>query len=297
MADAGRERTAYPDAEELAALVRCALAEDVGAGDLTAQAIVTPEARARGRIRAKQAGVVSGLRPAREVFRQIDPALEFDARLDDGDAVSPGALLAVVRGAAQSILSAERTALNFLQHLSGIATLTARFVEQVAGSGVRILDTRKTTPGLRLLEKQAVRHGGAANHRLGLYDAVMIKDNHIAAAGGMEAALAGLNKLGCVVPVVVEVRNLDQLRAAAASGANQLLLDNFTPDEVGAAVDVVRKVRQAGEREIAIEVSGGITLANVASYAQPGVDYISVGGLTNSAPALDIALDLAREPV
>jgi nicotinate-nucleotide pyrophosphorylase (carboxylating) len=283
------------DAEELAALVRRALAEDVGPGDLTAQAVVAPETRGCGLIRAKEAGVISGLAPARAVFHRVDPSLAFDARVFDGEAVSPGAPVAAVRGAARSILSAERTALNFLQHLSGVATRTARLVEEVAGSGVRILDTRKTIPGLRHLEKEAVRHGGGMNHRLGLYDAVMIKENHIAAAGSLEAALAGLDEIPPGVPVVVEVRTLDELRGAVASPADQLLLDNFTPDEVRAAVDIVRRERETRGRKIAVEVSGGITLANVKSYALPGVDFISVGGLTHSAPALDIALDLTLE--
>jgi nicotinate-nucleotide pyrophosphorylase (carboxylating) len=278
-------------------LVTRALAEDVGAGDLTSALVVPTAARARGILRAKAPGVISGLAVAREVYRQVDEGVAFEARVADGDAVAPNTPIATVAGPARAILTGERTALNFLQRLAGIATLTARFVAAVAGTGTVILDTRKTTPGLRLLEKEAVRHGGGTNHRLGLDDAIMIKDNHIAAAGGLEATLAALAAPapdGPAVPVIVEVDGLEQVRAAAAANVDRLLLDNFTPAEVRAAVALLEDAARATGRRIGVEVSGGVTLENVASYALPGVDFISIGALTHSAPALDIALDLAR---
>jgi len=281
-------------------LVARALAEDVGTGDITSTLIVPSAARSRGVLRAKVPGVISGLAVAREVFRQVDGELAFEALIADGERVAHNTRIAAVSGAARGILTGERTALNFVQRLSGIATLTARFVAAVAaaGTGTVILDTRKTTPGLRLLEKEAVRHGGGTNHRRGLDDAIMIKDNHIAAAGGLEAALAALAGPGAnrpAVPIIVEVADLEEVRLAAAAPADRLLLDNFTPDEVRAAVALLVETAGATGRRVQVEVSGGVTLENVAAYALPGVDFISIGALTHSAPALDVALDLVRE--
>ncbi|MCK4305605.1 MAG: carboxylating nicotinate-nucleotide diphosphorylase, partial [Candidatus Eisenbacteria sp.] len=249
----------------------------------------------RGLIRVKRSGVLSGLRVAQEVFRQADDGLAFAPRAADGDAVEEGLVVAAVSGSVRSILLAERLALNFLQHLSGIATQTAAFVARIRGTGVQILDTRKTTPGMRLLEKCAVRHGGGANHRMGLFDAVMIKDNHIVAVGGIARALEILSHARPDVQVVLELRSLSEIGHAVGSPVDRLLLDNFTPEEITRAVGILRQSERETGRRIEIEVSGGVTLETVAAYAQPGVDFISIGSLTHSARALDISLDLERE--
>lgn len=280
------------------AIVRLALAEDIGAGDVTTSATVPAGTTARGIVRAQQAGTLSGTVVALAVFRQIDAGLEAVARLPDGGRLTPGAQILRVRGSARSILSGERVALNFLQRLSGVATQTARFVEAVRGTGVRILDTRKTTPGMRRLEKAAVRHGGGVNHRVGLYDAILVKENHAVAAGGLGVAigraLAAAHRAQPRLEVVVEAHTPDDVRAIAAVGVDRVLLDNFTPGEVAQAVAGL----QAGgtePRRPAIEVSGGIDLGNVRAYALPGVDFISIGALTHSAPTLDLSLDLEIE--
>jgi nicotinate-nucleotide pyrophosphorylase (carboxylating) len=276
-------------------LLKRALAEDIGTGDLTTQATVDPEHRSSGGLRAKESGVVSGLCIAQAVFEEIDPETTFTAMVNDGDVVASGKLIGQVRGRTHSLLTAERTALNFLQHFSGIATRTARFVALASPRGVKILDTRKTTPGLRKLEKAAVVDGGGVNHRIGLYDAVLIKDNHLDAAGGIEAVFtcfAEIYPLGLNVPVIVEVRDLDELKMALTFPIDRVLLDNFTPELVTRAIAIVKEANLDLARQIAIEVSGGITLETVVAYAQRGVDYISVGSLTHSAPALDISLTL-----
>lgn len=281
------------------AIVRLALAEDLGAGDVTTAATVPAGTAARGIVRAKQAGTLSGMAAAREVFRQVDAALEVVALLEDGARLAPGAELLRVRGSARGILSGERVALNFLQRLSGVATQAARFVEAVRGTGVRILDTRKTTPGLRRLEKAAVRHGGGVNHRVGLYDAILVKENHAAAAGGLGVAigraLGAAQRAQPPLEVVVEAHSLADVRAIAATGIDRVLLDNFTPEEIAQAVASLRPSGGPGARRPAIEVSGGIHLDNVRDYAVSGVDFISVGALTHSAPALDLSLDLEIE--
>jgi len=238
--------------------------------------------------------VLSGVAAARATFGEVDPALEFERRMSAGDALRPGALIARVSGSIRSILTAERVALNFLQRLCGIATLTARFVRQVRGTGVEILDTRKTTPGLRFLEKLAVQHGGGVNHRFGLFDAIMIKDNHAVAAGGLAEAIrraqaARGDQVSRELPLIVEVRTLAEVRVAAREGVERVLLDNFTSAKVTRAVEILRQMQP---HRIRVEVSGGISLENAASFAVPGVDYISVGALTHSAPALDVTLDL-----
>ena len=266
-------------------LIDRALAEDVGAGDLTTEAIVPEEARAAARIDQKAPGVVAGLRVAEAVFRRVDPALRWHAHVGEGEWRSDG-LVAEVAGSARSILTGERVALNFLGRLSGVATLTARFVRAVEGTGARIFDTRKTTPGLRVLEKQAVVLGGGENHRAGLHDAILVKESHAALAGGLgEATRRALAAAPRETEVIVECTTLDELDEALAAGAPRVLLDNMDPGELREAV------ARTGGRAV-LEASGGITLDNVRAVAEAGVDLISVGALTHSAPALDLSLSL-----
>jgi nicotinate-nucleotide pyrophosphorylase (carboxylating) len=269
------------------AVVAAALAEDVGPGDITTRACVPADLPAAGVLVAKADGVLSGLYVAAEVFRQVDAALGFEALAAEGEEFTRGAVLARVAGRAASILTAERVALNFLQRLCGIATLTRRYVRALEGTGCRLLDTRKTTPGLRALEKAAVRAGGGHNHRFALYDGFLIKDNHIAAAGGVAAAVTAAR--AAAPPgfrVEVEVQTFGQLDEALAAGADVLLLDNLPPEQVAEAV-----ARIAGRART--EASGGITISNIRAYAEAGVDWVSVGALTHSAPAADISLELA----
>jgi nicotinate-nucleotide pyrophosphorylase (carboxylating) len=265
-------------------LIDRALAEDVGEGDLTTAAVVEPGARARARIEQKAPGVPAGLRVAEKVFERVDPDLRWHAHADEGE-WRDGGMLAELAGSAGSILAAERVALNFLGRLAGIATLTARYVEAVAGTGVQILDTRKTTPGLRALEKEAVRTGGGVSHRDGLFDAILVKENHAALAGGVAVAarLAVEARGRSDVMVEVECASLEDVVGALDAGVPRLLLDNMTPDQLGAAVELA-----GGNAEL--EASGGITLETVREVAETGVDYISVGALTHSAPALDVSL-------
>lgn len=267
--------------------VRRALDEDLrSTGDVTTSCLISPELRGRGRIILREEGVVAGMPLAGMTFRLLDGRTRFRPRVRDGEHLPEGTELAVVEGSAAVILEGERTALNFLQRLSGIATLTSRFVALASPHGVEILDTRKTTPGLRALEKYAVRAGGGKNHRFGLYDGVLIKDNHIAAVGGVgEAVRRAREKLGPEVAVEVEVQRLEDLEEAIAAGASVVMLDNLGVEEVTEAVELA-----AGR--VRLEVSGGIDLDSVAAYAATGVHYISVGALTHSARALDISLDL-----
>ncbi len=268
-------------------VVRRALVEDLGlAGDLTTDAVVPPDALASGRVVARQPGRVAGIDVAAAVFAEVDRAVAAKPLAADGDDVAAGAVLAEVAGPAAPILTAERTALNVLGRMCGIATATRDLVALVAGTGARVADTRKTTPGLRALEKHAVRTGGGVNHRFGLHDAVLIKDNHLVLAGGVGAAVAAARaRVGHLVQVEVEVETLDQLDEAIAAGADVVMLDNMTPAELRAAVD-----RAAGR--VVLEASGGITPATIRVVAETGVDLISVGWLTHSAPILDVALDL-----
>lgn len=271
--------------ETIEEVVRRALAEDVGAGDVTTAAVVDARGRAEARIAFREPGVVAGIDVMREVFAQLDAAAEVDAAASDGTQVGAGDVAAVVHAQTGAMLTGERVALNFLQRLSGVATLTRAFVEAVDGTGVRILDTRKTTPTLRALEKYAVRMGGGANHRQGLYDAVLIKDNHIAAAGGLAAAIAGARRAAPAgMAIQVEVETAAEAAAAVAAGAQALLFDNMTVSEVERSVAVV-------SGDVRLEVTGGVTLANVRAYATTGVHDISVGALTHSARAIDIGLD------
>lgn len=273
-----------------AILIELALAEDLGSGDVTSLYFIPEERRACAFVAVRKDGVVSGVELAARVFSTVDPALDVEILIADGSRVAAGALLIRVEGSARSILTAERTALNFLQHLSGVATLTARYVEQIKGTRARILDTRKTTPGYRLLEKQAVLDGGGTNHRLGLYDRAMVKDNHLVAEGGTEAIQAAIDQLKSDKPgveVELEADSLEQVRNfLAMDGVDFILLDNMSLEELRAAVEM------RGERgKPQLEASGGITLATLREIAETGVDFISAGALTHSAPALDVGLD------
>jgi nicotinate-nucleotide pyrophosphorylase (carboxylating) len=271
--------------EGLRELVARALGEDLGAGDITSEATVPARARARARIVQKQPGVLFGIAAAREKFEQL--GADFEPLAAEGewrDRVP--ADVARVAGPARALLAGERTALNFLGHLSGIATLTARFVAAVEGSGAAILDTRKTTPGLRALEKSAVAEGGGTNHRLGLDDAVLIKENHIALAGGLRAAVAAAREARPDDEIEVECRTPAEVAAALEAGADRLLLDNMSPDELRAAVAARDRAGAAAR----LEASGGVTLDNVAEVAAAGVELISIGALTHSAPALDLSM-------
>jgi nicotinate-nucleotide pyrophosphorylase (carboxylating) len=265
-------------------LIRDALAEDLGAGDLTSRAVVPEGSRARGDVIAKADGVVAGLDVARAVFAAVDRELSVDVRAADGDRVAPGTELLALDGDARAILAGERVALNLLGRLSGVATLTARYAEAVAGTGTRILDTRKTTPGMRALEKAAVVAGGGTSHRFGLYDAILVKENHVRVAGGVgEAARRALAGAPDDVLVEIEVETLAELDEALAAGVGRILLDNMDPEVLREAV-----ARTAGR--VPLEASGGITLDTVRAVAETGVDFISVGALTHSAPALDVSL-------
>lgn len=265
-------------------LVRQALAEDRGRGDATSAATITAGTRARGTIVAKADLVVAGLDVAAEVFRQCDPRTVFEVRWGDGSRVQPGDVVAMVSGDAHALLEAERTALNFLQRLSGIATLTAKFVAAARG-GITILDTRKTTPGFRALEKYAVRTGGGTNHRQRLDDGILIKDNHKRLAGGVAAAAARAMQDARGLPVEVEVETLDELDEALRAGAPRVLLDNFTTYDIREAVK-----RIDGRAEI--EISGGVTLERIPELATTGAQFVSIGALTHSAPAADLSFEL-----
>ena len=271
-------------------LIQLALAEDIGEGDVTSRYFIPEDRRACAFVAVRKDGVVSGVELAARVFSTVDPELDVEILIADGSCVAAGALLIRVEGSARSILTAERTALNFLQRLSGVATLTTRYVEQVKGTNTRILDTRKTTPGYRLLEKQAVVHGGGTNHRIGLYDRAMVKDNHLVAEGGPEAIQAAILKLKSEKPEVeveLEADDLDQVHTfLTMEGVDYILLDNMKVDELAAAV-LMRGDRSRPQ----FEASGGITLKFLRDIAKTGVDFMSVGALTHSAPSLDIGLD------
>ncbi|HLK05404.1 MAG TPA: carboxylating nicotinate-nucleotide diphosphorylase [Candidatus Acidoferrum sp.] len=297
------------DSEYVTDLVQRALAEDVGSGDATVLATIPASAIGHAHIVAKQDLVCAGLPLAKAVFRALDPTMQIEFRAQDGSPVSKGHDLLHLDGAARAILTGERTALNFLARLSGIATLTHKFVEQLTGTNCRIRDTRKTTPGLRLLEKYAVKMGGGTNHRIGLYDAVLLKENHIALAGGVKQALGQAHSytalharpaamtayeeteppsrtLGTPLPVQIEVRQLEELREAIEAGVDSVLLDNMSIPEAREAVALARSLRAS----VLIEISGGITLTNSRGYAETGADFLSSGSLTHSAPAADLSL-------
>jgi nicotinate-nucleotide pyrophosphorylase (carboxylating) len=267
-------------------LIDLALHEDVGAGDLTSQALCSDTKHGTARFVAREPLVVSGLNVAAAVFARLDARCRFQFRAKEGSAVKSGATLAVVTGPLQVLLAGERTALNFIRHLSGVATLTRQYVQQLRGTRCRLLDTRKTTPGMRALEKAAVRAGGGSNHRMGLFDGVLIKDNHIAATGSIRRAVeAARKRIGPMTKVEVEAESLAQVRAALAAGADVIMLDNMKPALMVKAVGLVK-----GQAKL--EASGRVTLKNVRAVAKTGVDFVSVGAITHSAPAVDIAMDL-----
>ena len=271
--------------ESLAQTVSRALTEDVGAGDVTTAATVPEDARAAALITQKAPGVIYGLDAAEQTFRTLDRSVSIRRLVDEGVWREDGGEVLALEGGARALLTAERTALNFLQRLSGVATMAARCVAAIEGTGARILDTRKTTPGLRTLEKAAVAAGGATNHRAGLYDAILIKENHAAIAGGVGRAVRLAREHSPALRIEVECRNLDQVDEALVAGAPMLLLDNMAPDRLREAV-----VHVAGRAEL--EASGGVTLATLREVASTGVDFVSVGALTHSAPALDLSLIL-----
>ncbi|MEX0592216.1 MAG: carboxylating nicotinate-nucleotide diphosphorylase [Nitriliruptoraceae bacterium] len=295
-------------------IVALALAEDLsgpdgsGAGDITSHATIPAEVRGEARLVVRAPGVIAGLGLVAEVYRQIDDTIDVDLFVSDGDRVAAGTVAATIAGPLGGVLTGERTALNLVGHLSGVATATDAYVTAIAGTGCIVRDTRKTTPGLRLLEKAAVRAGGGRNHRVGLFDAILVKDNHVAVAGSVTAASRAALSFAEATDVVVqiEVDTLDQLDEALAAGASEILLDNFTPAEAAEAVARV-KAQVEGQVEaqvetraltagatgaVILEASGGIDLTTVRAYAEAGVDYVSVGAITHSAPQLDVALDI-----
>jgi nicotinate-nucleotide pyrophosphorylase (carboxylating) len=301
---------------EIDELILRALAEDVGSGDVTCLATIPTDAVAQARVVAKAPLVCAGLPIGERVFRALDADVAVQLLAKDGAVVGKGRELARIRGHARAILSGERTALNFLAHLSGIATLTHRFVERLAGTNAKIRDTRKTAPGLRTLEKYAVRMGGGTNHRIGLYDAILLKENHIAVAGGVKPALDKAhayassqmqpqemtayesiaaprgNAANVSLPIQIEVRDERELREAVEAGAESVLLDNMTPATAAGCVKLARNLRP----DVIVEISGGITLENARAYAETGADFLSSGALTHSAPAADLSLlvDIAK---
>jgi nicotinate-nucleotide pyrophosphorylase (carboxylating) len=296
------------DSEYVRRLVETALEEDIGAGDATVLATIPARATGKARILAREAMVCAGLPMAERVFRSLDPEIKIEPRVQDGNLAAKGTVLLHLDGRARAILTGERTALNFLGRLSGIATMVHHFVERIQGTRARIRDTRKTTPGLRLLEKYAVKAGGGTNHRIGLYDAILLKENHIALAGGVKQALDQAHSYAAlhskpdaltayeeavpsratdtVLPIQIEVRDERELREALSAGAESVLLDNMTPAKAKQNVELARNLRP----ECVVEISGGITLDNVHAYAETGADFLSSGTLTHSAPAANLSL-------
>jgi nicotinate-nucleotide pyrophosphorylase (carboxylating) len=302
------------NSEYIEQLVAAALREDVGTGDVSVAATIPETARVQAHIVAKQELICAGLPLAERVFRAPDPQIKFEMRATEGQKISKGAHVLRLDGKASAILTSERAALNFLGHLSGIATLTHQFVDQIAGTRAKIRDTRRTIPGLRLLEKYAVLIGGGTNRRIGLFDAILLEENHIAIAGGVKAALDRAHSYASLrakpramtayeavgaapsedeaspLPIQIEVRNESELREALSAGAEAVLLHNMSPDQARACVEIVRTIRPA----CVVEISGGITLANARAYAQTGADYLSSGALTNSAPNAGLSLLVDR---
>jgi len=271
-----------PDTNVVRAEAEVALAEDVGTGDLTAD-LIPADRSANAAIICREPAVLCGRPWADEVFRQIDPAVRVDWHYDDGDMLAADSRVCALSGPARSLLTGERSALNFLQLLSGTATVTRRYVDAVTGSGARILDTRKTIPGLRMAQKYAVRCGGGLNHRMGLYDAILIKENHIRAAGGIDAAVESARRHDVPVEVEVEVENLKELEQAIAAGVDRVLLDNFEPDDL-------REAARLNAGRVQLEASGGVDETAVAAIADTGVDFISIGGLTKHVRAIDFSM-------
>jgi nicotinate-nucleotide pyrophosphorylase (carboxylating) len=275
-------------------LVIRALEEDVGGGDFSTLWSVPEHHASRARIITRAGGVIAGMPVARFILGRFDPEPVLISALADGQATSAGQVVAEIVGSTRNLLSLERTLLNFVQRLSGIATLARRFVESVEGTGVKVLDTRKTTPGLRELEKYAVRVGGAYNHRFGLFDYVLLKENHIAAAGGITSAVKAVRKNNCEnLPVEVETRTLDEVREAAQAGVSRIMLDNMTVEQMRRAVEII--IEQCGDTRPEIEASGDINLRTVAEVAETGVDFISIGALTHSAGILNLTMIIEPE--
>ena len=272
-------------------VIRRALAEDLGPGDITSECFIPADHRSSARIIAKETAVLAGTEAAIEVFRQVDPAIEIEIRENDGEAISPGDLILTATGPTRALLSAERTGLNFLQRLSGIATLTRRFVDAVSGTKAVILDTRKTTPGLREFERIAVRAGGGVNHRFGLFDRVLAKDNHLAITGdaaGLQRAIDEAKNRAPDILIEIEADTLDQVRLLCdLRGVDIILLDNMTNDQLREAVQI------RGDKKILLEASGGVNLDTVAAIAATGIDQISVGALTHSARAIDLSMEIS----
>ncbi|HKL48093.1 MAG TPA: carboxylating nicotinate-nucleotide diphosphorylase [Desulfuromonadales bacterium] len=269
---------------EIDRIIRAALEEDIGLGDITTEATVAKGATARAELVAKEDFVLAGIDVVRRVFAVLDPGVAFEKLLEDGQSVSRGEVVAWIKGDAAMLLQAERVALNLLQRMSGIATMTARFVEAVEGTGATIVDTRKTVPGLRVLDKYAMRSGGGRNHRVGLFDGVLIKENHVAAAGGIGEAVGRARRgVSHIQKIEIETRNLDEVRQALDAGADVLLLDNMDLDTLREAVELC-----AGK--VLTEASGGVNLETVRDIAETGVDFISVGALTHSVRAIDISM-------
>ena len=289
--------------ESFLPLVKFALSEDVGTGDVTTLNAVPSNVGARAAIVAKQPGVVSGIDIAAMTFREVDPSLKFKSTVKDGQEVPAGAAIATISGSAASVMTAERTALNFLMRLSGVATLTREYVNAIEGTGAVILDTRKTTPGLRILEKYAVLCGGGQNHRLALWDMYLVKDNHIRAARGLTNAIDRIQRTRRDLLLEVEVESLDQLHEALRPEVDRILVDNQPPAVVKRCVEEVDRwfeknppdhprARDGARRWPEVEVSGGLNLKNIRAFAETGVDYLSVGAITHSAPALDLSLEI-----
>ena len=275
------------DRSKVAEIVRLALIEDIGSGDVTTNLIIPEEARALGVIASKEDGILCGIEVSRTVFEQVDSELEFEKLMSDGDTLSYGSVCAQIKGCARSCLTGERVALNLVQRMSGVSTLTHEFVKAVEGTGAVIMDTRKTTPGLRILEKYAVRVGGGKNHRYGLYDMVLIKTSHLEPAGGIETAVKKVKEAnGAGIKIEVEVSNLRDLRVALDTRADRIMLDNMRIQDMTKAVELAKGVE--------LEASGRINLWNVRKVAETGVEYISVGALTHSAAAIDMSLRLRQ---
>ncbi|NOY64181.1 MAG: carboxylating nicotinate-nucleotide diphosphorylase [Nitrospirae bacterium] len=279
--------------EVIKEFIKGALSEDIGTGDITTELTIPDNHISLAKAIAKEDFILAGLPIFIEVFRFLSERISYEPFFSDGDPVSSGETIARIKGPTRALLMGERVALNILQRLSGIATLTHSFVEKVEGTGVKILDTRKTTPAMRLLEKYAVKVGGAQNHRFGLYDGILIKDNHIEAAGGIKKAIALVREAKPhLLKIEVEVKNLNELKEAIEAGADIVMLDNMGVEQIRSAVALARERRQ----DIVIEVSGGVRLENVRELALTGVDYISVGALTHSAKAVDISMKIERIP-
>ena len=289
--------------ESFLPIVQFALSEDVGTGDVTTLNTIPSNVGARAAIVAKEPGIVSGLEIAQMTFQEVDKSIKLKSTVRDGESVEAGVALCRVMGSAGSILTAERTALNFMMRMCGVATLTRRYVDAIRGTGAMILDTRKTTPGLRFLEKYAVKCGGGENHRYALWDMYLVKDNHIRAAKGLTAAIDRIQRTRRDLLLEVEVESLDQLQEALRPEVDRILVDNQTPEAVRRAVEEVDRwyranppdhprVRQGARRWPEVEVSGGLNLDTIRSYAETGADYLSVGALTHSAPSLNLSLEI-----